>query len=118
VACHYGGFLRDHDLQPSRFDLVPLELAVVEFAPVGLHHPAMAKRIAPSGIKSEPRFCFSLEGLRQVGQPTVMVLVPVADDQAVAGSTFKPLKLFVSVRGVSAKSSRICFSSAPRKDSK
>ena len=43
----------------------------------------MAERIASSGIKSEPWFGLSLEGLCQVGQATVMVLVPVADDQGV-----------------------------------
>jgi hypothetical protein len=83
VARHYGGLLRDHDLQPSRFELIPLELAVVEFIAVGLHHPAMAERIASSGIESEPWFGLSLEGLCQVRQATVMVLVPVADDQGV-----------------------------------
>jgi hypothetical protein len=64
VARHYGGLLRNHDLQPSRFQLIPLELTVVEFIAVGLHHPAMAERIASSGIKTEPWFGFSLECLR------------------------------------------------------
>ena len=83
MACHYGGLLRDHDLQPSRFELIALELTVVEFIAVGLHHPAMAERIVPSCVESEPWFGLSLEGLRQVGQATVMILVPVADDQGV-----------------------------------
>src|ERR1700685_58756 len=83
VPRHYGGLLRDYDLQPSRFQLIPLELAVIEFVAVGLHHPAMAERIAPSGIESEPWLGLSLEGLCQVGQATVMIVVPVADDEGV-----------------------------------
>ena len=43
----------------------------------------MAERIAASGVESEPWFGLSLEGQCQVGQATVMILVPVADDEGV-----------------------------------
>jgi len=49
-----------------------------------------------------------------------MVFVPVADDQGVGhgGIDFQAFEIVRERVGVSAKSTRICFSSAPRKDSK
>src|SRR5713226_10785552 len=100
MACHGGRLLREHDLQPSRFERVLLELTVVEVFSVRLHDPAMTERVPPAGIEGEPGFAVSLEARRQVEQTSVMVHVTVADDQCIGLGRVDSQSLVVVCEGV------------------
>src|SRR6267143_3814450 len=100
MARHRGRLLREHDLQPSRFERVLLELTVVEVFSVRLYDPAMTERVPPAGIEGEPGFAVFLEAPRQVEQTSVMVHVTVADDQGIGLGRVNSQSLVVVCEGV------------------
>src|SRR5262245_38699439 len=83
VACHHGGLLGQHHLETLRFEFRAIELSTVALLTVWRHHPAVAEGILASGVQGQTGWHLPMQDTHQVREGTVVVGVPVTNDQGV-----------------------------------